>query len=368
MRRMMFCLLLTVCLKPAAPSAVQAADAALHTILVVDTLDEQIGRSTSKDLDMLREEAAAIARNSDLVFELTMISGREFSRDAVVNAVRSVKPGSDDVILFYFVGHGFRTERKNDRWPYLYMQKRQGLDQTWVVDRLREKGARLVLVLSDCCNSVTSTPIDSQVQRSEILRPANFVALFRQASGVLQASASEPGQYAWGSNESGGVFTLQFLRALHAGLAADEVTWNSVMDAATERISVGDRMQKPQYAFLSTAGDDGPKKPAALPPVAGTKLPTGKATPAPTSPRTDRLQVNVTGVSQVVTLKVGRSEGTVGTVNVTGVGGSREIRVRPGQKGAIAVSGTKNLVQIPESLRDSLQISTTGVKNRVTFY
>ena len=121
------------------------------------------------------------------------------------------------------------------------------------------------------------------------------------------------------------------------------------------------RTQKPQYAFVSTTGDDGPKKPSALPP--GTS-----PAPGATKPAGDRLTLSVSGTGQVVTLKVSRSRPTTGDVTVKGLGGLREIRVRSGQKISLTVSGTGNLVQIPEAVRSALQVKTSGVGNRITYY
>lgn len=335
-----------------------AESAALHAILIADTTDAKIGKSTARDLSSMREEAAAIARNAGLEFEITVIEGRKFSRDAVTDAVKSVTPGDDDVVLFYFAGHGFRTRTKNDRWPFLFMKNNQGLDQTWVYDRLREKGPRLLMVISDCCNSVTSGSIDSQVQRSGSLRRENFVRLFREASGTLQAAAASPGEYAWSSDEAGGMFTMQFLKALHTGLASEKVTWNSIMEAATQPMRAEGRQQKPLFAFLSTADDDGPKKPSALPPG-----PT--STPAP---KGATLALNISGVGQVVTLKIANGAASTGSIRVSGKGGKRDVRVRADQTVSLSVSGVGNVVQIPNALRKTTTVKSSGIGNRVSYY
>ncbi|NQV28729.1 MAG: caspase family protein [Rhodopirellula sp.] len=356
MCRIMSILLTLVLTVGSAAAPCLAESSALHAILVADTTDAKIGHSTARDLSSMREEAAAIARNAGLEFEVTVIEGRQLSRDAVTTAVKAVQPGNDDVVLFYFAGHGFRTKTKNDRWPFLFTKNNQGLDQTWVYDRLREKGPRLLLVISDCCNSVTTAAVDSQVQRSDGLRRENFIRLFREASGTLQAAAASPGEYAWSSDDSGGMFTMQFLKALHTGLASEKVTWTSLMKAATQPMNAEGRQQTPLYAFLSTDADDGPKKPSALP-----SLPP----PAPTG---TTLSLKVSGTGQVVTLKVASGVRATGTIEVDGLGGKRDIRVGADQTVSLSVSGTGNVVQIPNALRKALKVKTSGIGNRVSYY
>lgn len=352
MCRIMSILLTLVLTVGSAAAPCLAESSALHAILVADTTDAKIGKSTARDLSSMREEAAAIARNAGLEFEVTVIEGRKLSRDAVTTAVKAVEPGNDDVVLFYFAGHGFRTKTKNDRWPFLFTKNNQGLDQTWVYDRLREKGPRLLLVISDCCNSVTTAAVDSQVQRSDGLRRENFIRLFREASGTLQAAAASPGEYAWSSDDAGGMFTMQFLKALHTGLASEKVTWTSVMKAATQPMQAEGRQQTPLYAFLSTDDDDGPKKPSAL----------------PAAPSGAILALKVSGTGQVVTIKVAKGAQATGTIELDGLGGKRDIRVSAEQTVSLSVSGVGNVIQIPNALRKTTTVKSSGVGNRVSYY
>lgn len=73
-------------------------------------------------------------------------------------AVSNLKCESEDIVMFYYIGHGGRP--KNDdpqKYPYPQMYLAQGegsnaIPLDWVHEQLKSKGARLTVTIGMCCN------------------------------------------------------------------------------------------------------------------------------------------------------------------------------------------------------------------------
>lgn len=75
-------------------------------------------------------------------------------------AVSSVRPGPNDIVVFYYSGHGFNEVDEGYQFPYLDLRDKGfqhyggpfTLNIESIYQKLKAKGGRLNLVLSDCCN------------------------------------------------------------------------------------------------------------------------------------------------------------------------------------------------------------------------
>jgi hypothetical protein len=130
------------------------------------------------------------------------------------------------VLVFYYSGHGFRWSDQTDPYPMLDMRysdyTKIGNNTSIALSELSKylsgKGARLNLILSDCCNSdvgrnqLTNTTFMAgrSFQGAEVEK---LKSLFLSARGTLIMTGSSPGEYSW-CNINGGFFTLSFIQAL----------------------------------------------------------------------------------------------------------------------------------------------------------
>jgi hypothetical protein len=79
--------------------------------------------------------------------------------------VETIQAESDDIIVFYYIGHGGRPDIKDveylkkNPWPQMCMAQK---DETkfipldWVNSQLNSKGARLTITIGMCCNSLSN--------------------------------------------------------------------------------------------------------------------------------------------------------------------------------------------------------------------
>jgi len=176
---------------PAAPVAAQR----LHAIVVGDTASAGIGVPISRSVDALVK--ALLENIPEDKLTLTLLTGDQYRREQVLDAVRTLEPGRDDAILYYYCGHGFYDRERGT------LLKPPGDDRALYLSEirkpLREKQARLIVTICDCCsgrvNRVAFAPAPGEVERPRVVSPL-FKQLFWRTSGNLVINSSSPDQYA----------------------------------------------------------------------------------------------------------------------------------------------------------------------------
>ncbi|MGB4844511.1 MAG: hypothetical protein WBP16_08605, partial [Ferruginibacter sp.] len=87
-------------------------DEKMYLIVVADTQDPTVGKSTKTDLDNITVLFTTLAKSLGIVRVIpTFIAGNNYSKAAVELALKKLeaqKPASKDIIVFYFSGHGYR--------------------------------------------------------------------------------------------------------------------------------------------------------------------------------------------------------------------------------------------------------------------
>lgn len=228
----------------------------LRVLLVGDTNDRSIGKSVVTDLANFEGFVKQIAARTGLTLDFKTIKGAGLKSRTITDAVKNIKAESDDVVIFYYSGHGFRTQQVKTRWPLLYIPDAgtKGVDFQWVVDTIDAKKPRMVLAISDSCNSYIDLPqagINSRAMLED--QDAAWKKLFLEFSGRIYASGSQPGQYSFGQDATGGAFTSRFLSIVRAEVKSTSANWDNVMKLSTRQIMINSPQQKtqdPQYALV----------------------------------------------------------------------------------------------------------------------
>lgn len=166
----------------------------VHALLVMD--DNTPIAGIEKDLiNMQMALSAGLGPNDKVSFKI--LQGREVTPANLGQAIRALPVGPDDALLFYYTGHGATLEQAGHVLALMGGRDSEGRPVTQPVPRdeirklLLSKGARMTLLLSDCC--------------------ANLVPIRREPPGV---GAPAPGAPA----PPPGPTTLQMLLFDHQGL------------------------------------------------------------------------------------------------------------------------------------------------------
>ncbi|MFT5777751.1 MAG: hypothetical protein ACI837_000699 [Crocinitomicaceae bacterium] len=217
----------------------------LHLVIVANTKISDIGASTKVDADNLTGELSGIAEVLKMNFKKTVISGVDFTKTKLENALTALNPQPNDMVVFYYSGHGFRYSGEQVKYPQLdmrynaYQEMGEGttVNLEDIYDVITKKGGRLNIILGDCCNNDIGTT--RQVGTNFMASRGNVNAdveklkkLFLNSSGNLIAAGASKGEYSWCSSQ-GGFFTNSFISALReesSALRANDVAnWADII-------------------------------------------------------------------------------------------------------------------------------------------
>jgi hypothetical protein len=138
-----------------------ATAAKLHLVLFINTDIPDIGQSCAVDQRVMETEFREISKAVGLPFQKYVLNGDKFTKANAEKILRDLEVGKNDVVLFYYSGHGFRWSNQTDRYPQLDMRyseytplsDKTSLALSDVYRIISSKGGRLNIILSDCCNS-----------------------------------------------------------------------------------------------------------------------------------------------------------------------------------------------------------------------
>ncbi len=228
----------------------------LHFILVANTNDPRIGYSVQKDVVNITSQVKDVATFLNLPLNYVEISGTKFGKANVETALNNLKPGTNDIVIFYYSGHGYSNDR-NAAEAYPQFDLRQSrfddilvatLNASEVFSKIKAKNARLNLVITDCCNS--SLGLLKPEGKNFALTTKSLMTweksycydLFMKSKGTVIATAAKKGQYAYGNTDVGGYFTSNLITSMEKYLSKFQTstpTWQEIIaEAQTTTVSL----------------------------------------------------------------------------------------------------------------------------------
>ncbi|MBI5858843.1 MAG: caspase family protein [Sphingobacteriales bacterium] len=219
----------------------------LHFILVANTNDPRIGYSVQKDVVNLSSQIKDVSVFLKIPLNFVEVSGANFNKKNVENAINNLKPGPNDIVIFYYSGHGYSIEQNTtQQYPQFDLRESRfedilvaTLNASDVMDKIKAKNARLNLVLSDCCNS--NLGMLKPEGKTFALTAKSLLSwdktycynLFMNSKGSIIATAAKKGQFAYGNTDVGGYFTSNFVTAMEKYLSKFQTTsptWEEIID------------------------------------------------------------------------------------------------------------------------------------------
>lgn len=153
------------------------------------------------------------------------LNGEDIEPERILQYYRNLSLSSDDVLLFYYFGHGAWDSTTGQ---FLAMSGGDLL-RTELRNAMGSTGARQIVLLTDCCSSYAEyTPPERRVPA----RWAAFQNLFFQHEGFVDISGATESQFGWSNARDGGFFTsaLTYLLCEPTGTTDDNndgfVTWD----------------------------------------------------------------------------------------------------------------------------------------------
>ena len=234
----------------------------IHAILFADTQDPNVGKCDLQDFNNISVEISTIASATRMKLKRYYYKDSQCSTSNLVSVLNNLRTEADDVIIFYYTGHGTRSTGDSSEFPQMCLgshdqSKFYPLEN--VLKRLYDQPARLKIVLGDCCNDYNARVSPKNfVSNSKTVLSKNPVSvycnLFKNNKGFLISSGSQKGETsaALSTNDGkplGGAFTLCLLTTLQQYASNGmEATWEDVM-SETQKSTYEWRKHTPIYAI-----------------------------------------------------------------------------------------------------------------------
>jgi hypothetical protein len=222
----------------------------VHAVLVIMDADASIGDSVKIDGDNIRE---LLQNRVDNIYETRVKTLYSSAGEATVSniqrEIRALRPGPDDVVLFYFSGHGGMVSQ-TDRRTYLLVTDDVNIKKSTTLLRADVEAAvtahncRLHLVITDCCSSSPEdTGARNYVDFAAVRGTTNRVIrdLFGEHKGLFHVNGATEGQYGWCLKNRGGVFTEALIPAISTESDRNGdgfVEWSEVADVAKRQTGI----------------------------------------------------------------------------------------------------------------------------------
>jgi hypothetical protein len=211
----------------------------LRALIMCDTISEDIKKASFVDLENMRQTASLIAENLHMKKKITVLQGKRLRTSVFKHWIGSLPSSSEDIVLFYYSGHGFHGHRTKTPWPSFFLKtskKKKAVTGQSVYKILKKHKPRLAIILFDCCNvdmyeksPVTGTPPSFFTDLPPL---PGLQTLFAKTRGVITITAASPGEYSLaivGGRTLGSLFTNQFVSSLLQTCRTENISWNDVL-------------------------------------------------------------------------------------------------------------------------------------------
>jgi len=215
-----------------APIALESQE--IHSFVTADTLSN-LKNSVRVDMKSIKKLIRSISQSTQIPYTSLMLTHKDLTRSNLFRIIDATNINPDDIVFFYYTGHGCRTMETRNMWPCIYFTKpRERVDLSDIVDVLLSKKASLYVVIADCCNdykqldlinahSLSQKKLPSKNLQQQVLR-----SLFSQQNLLIIASGSTPGQLSW-TTQDGSIFTNAFIKSLEIEAHREEAQWERVL-------------------------------------------------------------------------------------------------------------------------------------------
>lgn len=213
----------------------------LHVLIACCTEDPTIGRGMQSNKEHMTQLIQNVIGVTDCLSDVTTFEHGDVTKANVTEWIRNLIIEPDDVVMFFYGGHGGRALNDSDPFPQMCMNvpSNQALYMpvSHVDSLLKAKHPRLRIIITECCNSedagIKKKPLYA-MSAGDYTSESQFSAkalrdLFFNSKGVVKMSSSKAKEYSW-CTANGGIFIDNFIDAFNAATESGKTSasWESI--------------------------------------------------------------------------------------------------------------------------------------------
>lgn len=227
----------------------------IHWLTFIDTTDPNVGKIDVNGREVLYNHFVnvvnAAVKEKGYKANIQDVYGTALSPQKCKDIVTNLNVASNDVVIFYYIGHGTHGTVGGDVWPMMFMAQddpNKLIPLKWVHDQLKAKGAKLTATIGMCCNVYqpikrSSTPSFSVNYGNTYLtdiEKESIQKMFLENKGDFLLSSASPGQSSGGGDTALGpmdFFTCVLVKAFEEYAYSGELEWGGLFGVVKDVIN-----------------------------------------------------------------------------------------------------------------------------------
>lgn len=220
----------------------------IHWLLFIDTEDEDVGQLDVVGRNVLCQRFVNVVDAALGTVGYSSVPhnnhGPKCRPEYCTQEIRNLQCGKNDIVVFYYIGHGARSDKQgNDHlWPQMCLGQHdynKYIDLEWVHNELKKKNPRMLLTIGMCCNKNSNIPtarvpafaVNYEPGALSEQKTEQIKKMFLAKQGDILATSASPDQYSHGCTSSYGdldLFTCCFVDAFKDCLAQNKLNWQNL--------------------------------------------------------------------------------------------------------------------------------------------
>ena len=230
----------------------------IHWLLFIDTDDSNVGEIDKYSRLILKDHFVNVVNSvlSQEGYETPIYDyyGSSIKSQNAKNILSNFQCGKNDIVVFYYIGHGGRNPNEPSQWPMLWMGEpadhpERMISLEWVHNTLKRKNPRLLITIGMCCNAdfhgaplASSQNYFANYGNTYLNNNARNAVkkLFLQNSGDILATSASPkessGCVALTNDKIIDTYTFCLVNKFEESINNGNPSWNSFFTDLTETV------------------------------------------------------------------------------------------------------------------------------------
>ena len=227
----------------------------IHWLTFIDTTDRNTGEINKNSRQLLYSRwidlVNSTLKDKGYSVDIIDIYDSQTTPENCKTIVNILNCGADDIIVFYYIGHG-TGNTNTSRFPLMLMGQNKtdkSIPLSWIHKRLKSKGARLTVTIGVCSN-VCIRGVEGRTKPTFCASYGNtYVSneqsnciqkMFLNSRGDILITSASPNENSWVFNSPIGptdYFTYRLIEQFNNELSEmSNSTWDSVMTSIKENV------------------------------------------------------------------------------------------------------------------------------------